>query len=88
LAAAVVVGAIALVLPRLGNDRRLHEVDRFHKAGQITSDWARAGVTAPVLVDDAAPRDDAALPDEAGRADDAEPSLDGDRRHARASSRR
>jgi hypothetical protein len=62
LAAAVVVLAIALVLPRLGRDRRLHEVDRFLRAGQITSDWARAGVTQPVLVDDAAPRDDDAEP--------------------------
>jgi hypothetical protein len=62
LAAAVVVGIAALVLPRFGNDRRLHEVDRFHRAGQITSDWARAGVTQPVLVDDAAPHDDDAEP--------------------------
>jgi hypothetical protein len=58
LAAAVVVGIAALVLPRFGNDRRLHEVDRFHRAGQITSEWARAGVTQPVLVEDAAPHDD------------------------------
>jgi hypothetical protein len=71
LAAAVVVGIAALVLPRLGNDRRLHEVDRFHRAGQITSEWARAGVTQPVLVEDAAPHDDAAEPgleDSHGRA--------------------
>jgi hypothetical protein len=60
LAAAVAVVIVALVLPRLGNDRRLHEVDRFHRAGQITSDWARAGATPPVLVDDAAPQDDEA----------------------------
>jgi hypothetical protein len=57
LAAAVVVGAVALVLPRLGRDHRLQEVDRFHRAGQITSSWAQDGVTQPVLVDDAAPRD-------------------------------
>jgi hypothetical protein len=59
LAAAIVVGAIALLLPRFGRDRRLHEVDRFHRAGQITSGWARDAVTQPVLVDDAAPREDA-----------------------------
>jgi hypothetical protein len=58
LAAAVVVAVTAFVLPRFGRDHRLQEVDRFHRAGQITSDWARAGVTQPVLVDDAAPRDD------------------------------
>jgi hypothetical protein len=63
LAAAVAVVIVALVLPRLGNDRRLHEVDRFHRAGQITSDWARAGATRPVLVDDAAPQDDEASRD-------------------------
>jgi hypothetical protein len=62
LAAAVIVCAVALVLPRLGRDHRLHEVDRFHRAGQITSGWARAGVTQPVLVDDAAPRDEDAEP--------------------------
>jgi hypothetical protein len=70
LAAAVVVGAIALALPRFGRDRRLQEVDRFHRAGQITSDWARAGVTRPPLVDDAAPRDEDAEP----RAADHEPA--------------
>jgi hypothetical protein len=62
LAAAVIVGAAALILPRFGNDRRLHEVDRFHRAGQITSEWARSGVTQPVLVEDAAPDDDDAEP--------------------------
>jgi hypothetical protein len=62
LAAAVVVGIAALVLPRFGSDRRLHEVDRFHRAGQITSEWARSGVSQPVLVDDAAPRDADAEP--------------------------
>jgi hypothetical protein len=77
LAAAVVVGAVALVLPRLGRDHRLAEVDRFHRAGQITSSWAQAGVTKPVLVDDAAPRD----PDDEPAA---EPSQRHDRRGASA----
>jgi hypothetical protein len=58
LIAAVVVGVAALALPRFGRNRRLEEVDRFHRAGEITSGWARAGVTQPVLVDDAAPRDE------------------------------
>jgi hypothetical protein len=57
LAVVVVIGAVVLVLPKFGRNHRLHEVDRFHRAGQITSDWARAGVTQPVLVDDAAPRE-------------------------------
>jgi hypothetical protein len=62
LAAAVVVGCVALVLPRLGRDHRLQEVDRFHRAGEITSSWAQAGVTQPVLDDAAAPRDAAGEP--------------------------
>jgi hypothetical protein len=77
LAAAVVVGCAALILPRLARDHRLQEVDRFHRAGQITSDWAQAGVTKPVLVDDAAPddKDDEAV---------AEPGQRHDRRGASA----
>jgi hypothetical protein len=68
LTVAIVVAVTAFVLPRFGRDRRLQEVDRFHRAGQITSDWARAGVTRPVLVDDAAPRDDADPADALGAA--------------------
>jgi hypothetical protein len=73
LAAAIVVGAVALLLPRFGRDRRLHEVDRFHRAGQITSGWARDGVTQPVLVDEAAPRESAPRED-AAREEAAEPA--------------
>lgn len=74
LAAAIIVAVTAFVLPKHGRDRRLQEVDRFHRAGQITSDWARAGVTQPVLVDDAAPRDSADaldIPSDAPRRDPA-----------------
>ena len=78
LAAAVVVAVTAFVLPRFGRDHRLQEVDRFHRAGQITSDWARAGVTQPVLVEDAAPRDDA---------DASDASVDGSRRDPAAAHR-
>ncbi len=78
LTAAVVVAVTAFLLPRHGRDRRLQEVDRFHRAGQITSDWARAGVTQPVLVDDAAPRDDA---------ESADPLADGSRRDPAAAHR-
>jgi hypothetical protein len=78
LAAAVVVGAIAVLLPRFGRDHRLQEVDRFHRAGQITSSWAEAGVTQPVLVDDAAPHE----------ADDQPASEDGQRHDRRGASAR
>jgi hypothetical protein len=43
---AIVGGAIALVI---GNSRRFDEVDRFHRASRMTTEWARAGVTKPVL---------------------------------------
>lgn len=76
LAAAVIVGIVALILPRFGRDHRLQEVDRFHRAGQITSGWARAGVTQPVLVDDAVPREETA----AGPSE--EPGHDRDRESA------
>jgi hypothetical protein len=83
LAAAIVVGAIALCLPRIGRDRRLHEVDRFHRAGQITSGWARDAVTQPVLVDDAAPRE--AVPHEEAGEPAAEDPHASSRRRGRTS---
>ena len=43
---AIVGGVIALVI---GNSRRFDEVDRFHRASRMTTAWARAGVTQPVL---------------------------------------
>ena len=43
---AIVGGAIALVI---GNSRRFDEVDRFHRASRMTTEWARAGVTKPLL---------------------------------------
>jgi hypothetical protein len=43
---AIVGGAVALVI---GNSRRFDEVDRFHRASRMTTAWARAGVTKPVL---------------------------------------
>jgi hypothetical protein len=43
---AILGGAVALVL---GNGRRFDEVDRFHRASRMTTEWARSGVTTPVL---------------------------------------
>jgi hypothetical protein len=43
---AIVGGAVALVI---GNSRRFDEVDRFHRASRMTTEWARRGVTKPVL---------------------------------------
>lgn len=43
---AILGGAIALVI---GNGRRFDEVDRFHIASRMTTEWARNGVTKPLL---------------------------------------
>jgi hypothetical protein len=43
---AILAGAVALVL---GNGRRFDEVERFHRASRMTTEWARSGVTAPML---------------------------------------
>lgn len=50
--AAVVVGVGSLLLNR---PHPVDEVERFHRAAHLTTEWARAGVGQPRLVDDAAP---------------------------------
>lgn len=52
---AVVGGALALVF---GNTRRFDEVDRFHRASRMTTEWARAGVTRPYIVGQDKPVDE------------------------------
>lgn len=47
IAVAALAGGVAALL--LGNRRRFTEVDRFHRASRMTSEWARNGVTSPVL---------------------------------------
>jgi len=51
---AIVGGAAALVL---GNARRFDEVERFHRASRMTTEWARAGVTTPVIAGQPTPQD-------------------------------
>jgi len=57
LAVAVVVAAVIVGLGSLliGRPRRDDEVERFHRARRMTTEWARSGVGRPTLVDDAAP---------------------------------
>jgi hypothetical protein len=44
--AAVVVGVGSLLF---GAGRRFDDVERFHRARGITTEWARAGVTSPYV---------------------------------------
>lgn len=57
LALAVVVAAVIVGMGSLylGRPRRDDEVERFHRARQMTTEWARSGVSRPRLVDDAMP---------------------------------
>jgi hypothetical protein len=52
-------GVIALLaaVGAVGTNRPRHddETERFHRAAQLTSDWARSGVTRPVMLDEATP---------------------------------
>jgi hypothetical protein len=46
---AVGAGLVVLAGTALGRHRHFNEVDRFHRASRMTSEWARAGVTRPVI---------------------------------------
>ena len=54
---AVVAFIAVFVTAGLGRQRRFNEVDRFHRASQMTSAWARNGVTTPVIASDEEPRE-------------------------------
>ena len=53
--AAVLLGSGALAL---GRRRQFNDVERFHRARGITTGWARAGVTRPVLGEQRAAREE------------------------------
>ena len=46
---AVGAGIVVLAVTALGRHRHFNEVDRFHRASRMTSEWARAGVTRPLI---------------------------------------
>jgi hypothetical protein len=48
----------ALALAALGRSRRFNEVDRFHRASRMTTEWARSGVTRPVIASQETPQDE------------------------------
>ena len=46
---AIAVAVVAVLVPALSRQRRFNEVDRFHRARAMTTEWARSGVTRPVV---------------------------------------
>ena len=57
---AIAVAVVAVVVPALSRQRRFSEVDRFHRARAMTTEWSRSGLTRPVMspADDDADVDD------------------------------
>ena len=49
IAVGAIVGGIAVLI--LGHQRRFDEVDRFHRASRMTTEWSRAGVTKPLIAE-------------------------------------
>ena len=52
---AVGAGIVVLSAAAFSRHRHFNEVDRFHRASRMTSEWARSGVTRPLI----APPEDA-----------------------------
>ena len=48
---AVGAGIIVLAAAAFSRSRHFNEVDRFHRASRMTSEWARSGVTRPVIAE-------------------------------------
>ena len=46
---AVGAGIVVLSAAAFSRHRHFNEVDRFHRASRMTSEWARSGVTRPVI---------------------------------------
>jgi hypothetical protein len=46
---AVGAGIILLAATAFSRHRHFSEVDRFHRASRMTTEWARSGVTRPVI---------------------------------------
>jgi len=46
---AITGGLVVLAAAAFSRHRHFNEVDRFHRASRMTTEWARAGVTKPVF---------------------------------------
>jgi hypothetical protein len=53
--AAILVGSGVVAVSR---GRQFNDVERFHRARGITTGWARAGMTRPVVGEQRAPREE------------------------------
>jgi hypothetical protein len=49
---ALITAVGALVLVGLGRSRHFNDIDRFHRASAMTTEWARQGVTTPVIAEE------------------------------------
>jgi hypothetical protein len=56
---AVGAGIVVLSAAAFSRHRHFSEVDRFHRASRMTSEWARSGVTRPVIHEPEEARDSA-----------------------------
>ena len=45
----IAVAVVAVVVPAMSRQRRFNEVDRFHRARAMTTEWARSGITSPMV---------------------------------------
>jgi type II secretory pathway pseudopilin PulG len=67
LAVLIVIAVICLlgafVALAFGGQRRFNEVERFHRASRMTTEWARAGVTKPLLAEQHTPSEERARSD-------------------------
>ena len=57
---AVGAGIVVLSAAAFSRHRHFNEVDRFHRASRMTSEWARSGVTRPLIAPPEDAQDDAA----------------------------
>ena len=48
---AVGAGIVLLAVTAFSRHRHFNEVDRFHRASRMTTEWARNGVTRPVIAE-------------------------------------
>jgi hypothetical protein len=48
---AVGAGIVVLAATAFSRNRHFNEVDRFHRASRMTTEWSRAGVTRPVIAE-------------------------------------
>jgi hypothetical protein len=56
---AVGAGIVIVSAAAFSRHRHFNEVDRFHRASRMTSEWARSGVTRPVIAEQDGARDSA-----------------------------